>query len=77
LLIEKLNQEDADWRANSVVIMDGASYHCADTTKSLIAKLQIPMLMLGPHSYNASPCELYFAAFKNVDINPRHLHTSK
>ena len=35
-LVEKLNSEDPDWRTNSVVIMDGAAYHCAETTKSLI-----------------------------------------
>ena len=76
-LAEKLNQEDPDWRATSVIIMDGAAYHCADATKSLICKLQLPVLMLGPYAYQASPCELYFAALKSVDLNPRHLATSK
>lgn len=76
-LVEKLNYEDPEWRANSVLIMDGAAYHSADSTKALIDNLQIPTLMLGPYSYEASPCELYFATFKNADINPRHLATSK
>ena len=34
-------------------------------------------MMFGPYSFEASVCELYFAAFKNADINPRHLATSK
>ena len=50
--------------------MDGASYHCAEGSKSLINKLRIPVMMFGPYSFEGSVCELYFAAFKNVDINP-------
>ena len=76
-LVERLNQEDADWRSNSVLILDGAPYHSAEATRSLMAALKIPVMMLGPYSYAASVCELYFAAFKTGDINPRHVKTGK
>jgi len=76
-LVGRLNFEDPDWRTNTVLILDGAPYHCAATTKTLFKKLKVPVLMLAPFSYEASVCELYFAAFKKVDINPRHLKTSK
>ncbi len=49
--------------------MDGASYHCAEGTKSLMKKLRIPVMMFRSYSFEASVCELYFAAFKNADIN--------
>ena len=34
-------------------------------------------MILGPHSYNVAPCELFFAHFKKVDINPRHIPVGK
>ena len=34
-------------------------------------------MMQGPHSYDIAPCELYFAAWKKEDINPRHIPTTK
>ena len=34
-------------------------------------------MLLGPHSYDTAPCELFFAQFKKVDINPRHIPTGK
>ena len=37
----------------------------------------MPMMILGPHSYNAAPCELYFARFKAADINPREVKAGK
>lgn len=76
-LIERLNLEDPDWRSNTVLILDGASYHQADSSKDLINKLQISVLMLGPYSYTSSPCELWFAALKKADLNPRHVKTGK
>ena len=34
-------------------------------------------MVLGPHSYNAAPCELVFAHFKEADVNPRKVGTDK
>jgi hypothetical protein len=73
----KLDQEDPDWRESAVLLLDGAAYHAAAATKELMHKLRLPVMMLGPYSYEASPCELYFAAFKKADVNPRHVPTSK
>ena len=69
--------EDPDWRSNTVLILDGAPYHQAEASKALLEGLQIPVMMLGPYSYEASVCELYFAAFKSGDINPDHFKTGK
>ena len=76
-LVLKLDKERPHWRKNTLVIMDGAGYHRAADTKNLFKRLQIPVAMLGPYSYSAAPCELFFAAFKKADINPRKVPTTK
>ena len=73
----KLDKERPNWRRDTVVTMDGASYHSCSGILTLLSKLRIPVMMQGPHSYDVAPCELYFAAFKRDDINPRHLATTK
>ena len=76
-LVLKLDQEDAEWRSNTVLLLDNAPYHKSDSTMNLMQGLKIPVLFTGPHSYDAAPIELLFAAFKSCDVNPRHLPTEK
>jgi hypothetical protein len=76
-LVLKLDRDRPGWRDNTVILLDGASYHSAASTKELMAKLRLPVMMVGPYGYQASPCELFFAAFKSRDINPRHVPTTK
>ena len=76
-LVLKLDKERPGWRKNTILTMDGASYHTSAGTYALLKKLRIPVLLQGPHSYDVAPCELYFAAFKRADINPRKLPTTK
>ena len=35
------------------------------------------MSVMGPYGYQASPAELYFAAFKSSDINPHKIAATK
>ena len=63
-LVLKLDQEDAEWRSNTVILLDNAPYHKSDSTINLMQGLKIPVLFTGPHSYDAAPIELLFAAFK-------------
>ena len=72
-LVLKLDQEDAEWRENTVLLLDNAPYHTSESTIDLMEGLNIPLLFTGPHSYDAAPIELLFAAFKSADINPRHI----
>ena len=60
-----------------MIILDYAPYHTSKTTLRMFQQLQLPICFTGPHSYDASPIELWFAAFKSKDINPRHVKTSK
>ena len=73
----KLDQEDPEWRSNTVILLDNAPYHKSDSTMNLMQGLKIPVLFTGPHSYDAAPIELLFAAFKSCDVNPRNLPTGK
>ena len=76
-LVLKLDKERPDWRKNTIITMDGSSYHTAAGTYALFKKLRIPVLLQGPHSYDIAPCELYFAAFKSQDVNPRKVPSTK
>ena len=66
----KLDSEDINWRKNTIILLDGAPYHTSDSTLELMKGLRIPVLYTGPHSYDAVPAELLFAAFKSEDVNP-------
>ena len=60
-----------------MVLLDNAPYHTAPGILNVFEALRIPVLFTGPHSYDAAPCELFFAAFKREDINPNRVKTGK
>ena len=76
-LVKKLDEENKQWRKDTVILLDNAKYHRSKEILTLLKELHIPVLFTGPHSYAAVPIELWFAAFKADDINPRHLPTDK
>lgn len=76
-LVRRLDQENKDWRKDTVLLMDNAPYHTSTASLQLFDKLKLPVLFTGPHSYSAAPCELFFASFKSRDINPRRVKTGK
>ena len=76
-LVIKLDNEDADWRENTVILHDNAPYATSESTLELMAGLKLPMLFTGPHSYSAAPIELLFASLKSVDLNPENLPQGK
>ena len=43
----------------------------------MLQRLRVPIMMLGPYSYDVAPAELFFAAFKAADINPNHIPLGK
>ena len=58
-------------------MMDNAPYHTSKDMMAFYMNWGLPIIFTGPHSYSASPVELFFAAFKREDINPRKLPTGK
>jgi uncharacterized protein (UPF0216 family) len=76
-LVRRLDSERPLWRKDTVILLDNASYHVSSTSIKMFKRLQIPIIWTGPHSYDAAPAELMFAAFKADDINPRKVKTGK
>ena len=76
-LVDQLDKERVNWRRDTVIFVDGAKYHQSKDFLQIAAELRLPYMLLGPHSYDAAPCELFFAHFKRDDINPRHVPTAK
>ena len=76
-LVLKLDKENPRWRANTILTWDGAPYHRSKESKKMLERLDIPMMMMGPYSYDAAPCELFFAAFKADDVNPNKVPLGK
>ena len=70
-LVKKLDGQRPGWRLNTVILCDGATYHTCASTLNLLRDLGVPVIFTGPHSYDASPIELWFSALKAVDLNPR------
>ena len=76
-LTTQLDRERQGWRRDTIIFVDGAKYHQSKDFLKIAAELRLPYMLLGPHSYDAAPCELLFAHFKKDDINPRHIPTGK
>ena len=76
-LVKKLNKEDPSWKDNTIVVIDGASYHTHDDTKELFKQLGVTLAITAPYSYSTSPAELVFARFKQGEINDSLTKTGK
>lgn len=76
-LIEVFDKKNANWRNESVILLDNAAYHTSKSTLKMIQDLEIPVLFLGPYSYLMAPIELYWGIFKKMDLNPNEIPTSK
>jgi transposase len=76
-LFELLDKESKNWRKDTIILMDGAKYHTSGEMMEFYRKNMAPVMFTGPHSYDASPIELFFAAFKSKDINPDRIKTGK
>ena len=76
-LVLKLNKDRIDWRDNTVIVLDNASYHGTSSLLKLFESLRIPVIFSGPHSYDTAACELLFAMFKSGTWNPEGLPMGK
>ncbi len=76
-LAQQLDNDDADWRDNTVLLLDNPPYHCSSETRATLHKLGFTTIYSGPYSYSAAPCELAFAALKSGRLNPKRLPSGK
>jgi hypothetical protein len=51
-LVRKLDSQDPNWRDNSVLLLDNASYHSNPDIKQHLAFLRVPVIYSGPYSYS-------------------------
>ncbi len=76
-LVEHLDAQRPDWRVDTVLQLDGASWHVSNSTQILFKQLNIPVMISGPYQFDVAACELFFAALKRGNLNPRGLRLSK
>ena len=76
-LTRSLDAGDINWRTNSILLLDGATYHMTPETRAHLIQLRVPVMFSGPYSYRIAPCELFFAYLKQGALNPTGLPTRK
>jgi hypothetical protein len=68
-LVSHLTDQDPDWRANTVIVLDNAPYHRSRVMTAWCRELKLPLMFLGPYQYSMAPIELMFSFMKNRDLN--------
>ena len=72
-LVKMLDEKRANWRSDSIILLDGARYHTSEKTKQLFKRLDLPIVISGPYSYSGAPVERAFAFLKSGDLNPHSM----
>jgi transposase InsO family protein len=67
-LAAKLDIDRPDWRSDTIILIDNASYNTSSYTTKCIRKLGIPVMFSAPYSYDASMIERFFGYFKQSII---------
>ena len=57
-LVTILDEEDANWRDNTIFMADNASFHHVREVKELFRKLRVGILFSSPHSPAVIPVEM-------------------
>lgn len=76
-LIKMMDERNRYWRKHHIIMLDNAPYHTSKQMMEFYEQNDLPIMFTGPHSYSASPVELFFAAFKKENINPDMLPLGK
>ena len=76
-LIGVLEQDDKDFRQNSVFLLDGAEYHTSQEVQEHLRRHGVDYIYTGPRSYDAAACELFWAYLKSGNLNVNNLPTGK
>ena len=76
-LADQLDKERANWRNDTIWLVDGASMHSTTMVKEIYQKLKIPIMMAPPYSWNLVATEKWHAFFKTGELNPTGLGMTK
>ena len=66
-----------NWRKDSVMLMDNASWHKTDTVIQTMKDLEVPLIFSAQYSYSAAPIELMFSSLKKGTLLPFREQTGK
>jgi transposase len=68
-LLSSLDQEDSNWRSNSLLLIDNAPYHRSKSVRNFLISNNVPVLFLGPYQFNMAPVEKFFSFIKCRELN--------
>jgi transposase len=69
-LCRKLDTLEAKWRTTSLFLLDNASFHKSERAMEGYETMGLPIMFLGPYSFNMAAVEKLFSFVKNRDLNP-------
>ena len=69
-LCQQLDSSQRRWRKDSVFLLDNASFHRSETAQEGYRRMGLPIMFLGPYSFNMAAVEKLFSFVKNRDLNP-------
>ena len=72
-----LTSERPDWKSNTCLLFDNATYHKHAELQSHMAKMGIDVIYSAPYSFESAPVELWLANFKRGELNPDQLPVGK
>ena len=69
-LVSILTAQRPDWREDTILLLDGASWHTSRETRATLERLNIPAMISAPYGYDGAPIELFYACLKRGNLNP-------
>ena len=76
-LVQALDHDQADWRDNTVILLDNATYHWDQDTKEVLYRLGLQIIYSGAYSFSAAPVETLFSHLKSCELNVDQVPTGK
>ena len=68
-MVKMLDNEDPNWRDNTIFLWDNTPYHTSAETKMIIHRLGLQIIYSGPYSFSAAPIETLFSGLKLGELN--------
>ena len=53
-----LTAQRKNWREDTIVLLDGASWHTSGETQETLKRLNMPAIISGPYGYDGAPVSL-------------------
>lgn len=76
-LAKLLDWQEQNWRARTVFLLDGASYHRNERALAAMEKLGLNVFISAPYSFDGAPVEKLFALIKQGRLAADAMKTGK